>query len=313
MISSSASILVGLALLYIGAEGLVRGSSRLALRCGLSRLTVGLTVVAFGTGSPELVVSLEATIMNRQAIAVGNVVGSNIANLGLILGLAVLIRPMVIQSKLVRLDLPILATCSALLMLLLLDGRLGALEGALLAVGFGVYAGMNIRKAREEQTLVQKEYEGALPKLKGSLWLDGLMAIVGLALLLVGGELLLDGAVEAASGLGVSEALIGLTVVALGTSLPELAISVLAAVRGEGDIALGNLVGSNVFNILGVLGPAAIIGPMHSEGVTLLDLGAMTAVALLVMLLMRSGFRLVRLEGAVLVAFYLGYMYLLLF
>ncbi|MEE8166146.1 MAG: sodium:calcium antiporter, partial [Myxococcota bacterium] len=119
MIGSSASILVGLALLYIGAEGLVRGSSRLALRSGLSRLTVGLTVVAFGTGSPELVVSLEATIMNRQAIAVGNVVGSNIANLGLILGLAVLIRPMVIQSKLVRLDLPILATCSALLMLLL--------------------------------------------------------------------------------------------------------------------------------------------------------------------------------------------------
>ncbi len=313
MIGSSASILVGLALLYIGAEGLVRGSSRLALRCGLSRLTVGLTVVAFGTGSPELVVSLEATIMNRQAIAVGNVVGSNIANLGLILGLAVLIRPMVIQSKLVRLDLPILATCSALLMLLLLDGRLGAVEGVLLAVGFGMYAGMNIKKGREEQTLVQEEYEGALPKLKGSLWLDGLMAIVGLALLLVGGELLLDGAVEAARGLGVSEALIGLTIVALGTSLPELATSVLAAVRGEGDIALGNLVGSNVFNILGVLGPAAIIGPMHSEGVTLLDLGAMTAVALLVMLLMRSGFRLVRLEGAVLVAFYLGYMYLLLF
>ena len=313
MIGSSASILVGLALLYIGAEGLVRGSSRLALRSGLSRLTVGLTVVAFGTGSPELVVSLEATIMNRQAIAVGNVVGSNIANLGLILGLAVLIRPMVIQSKLVRLDLPILATCSALLMLLLLDGRLGAVEGVLLAVGFGMYAGMNIKKGREEQTLVQEEYEGALPKLKGSLWLDGLMAIVGLALLLVGGELLLDGAVEAARGLGVSEALIGLTIVALGTSLPELATSVLAAVRGEGDIALGNLVGSNVFNILGVLGPAAIIGPMHSEGVTLLDLGAMTAVALLVMLLMRSGFRLVRLEGAVLVAFYLGYMYLLLF
>ena len=313
MIGSSASILVGLALLYIGAEGLVRGSSRLALRSGLSRLTVGMTVVAFGTGSPELVVGLEATIMNRQAIAVGNVVGSNIANLGLILGLAVLIRPMVIQSKLVRLDLPILATCSALLMLLLLDGRLGAVEGVLLAVGFGVYAGMNIKKGREEQTLVQEEYEGALPKLKGSLWLDGLMAIVGLALLLVGGELLLEGAVEAARGLGVSEALIGLTIVALGTSLPELATSVLAAVRGEGDIALGNLVGSNVFNILGVLGPAAIIGPMHSEGVTLLDLGAMTAVALLVMLLMRSGFRLVRLEGAVLVAFYLGYMYLLLF
>lgn len=313
MSSVIGSILMGLVLLYVGAEGLVRGSSRLALRAGLSRLTVGLTVVAFGTGSPELVVSLEATIMGRQPIAVGNIIGSNIANLALILGLAVLIRPMVIQSKLVRLDLPILATCSALLMLLLLDGRLGALEGLLLAVGFGMYAGMNIRKGREEQALVQREYEGALPKLKGSLWMDGLTAIVGLTLLLFGGELLLDGAVEAASGLGVSEAVIGLTVVAVGTSLPELATSVLAAARGEGDIALGNLVGSNVFNILGVLGPVAVIGPMHSEGVTLLDTGAMTAVAFLVIPLMRSGFRLVRLEGALLVAFYLGYMYLLLF
>ena len=305
-------IVGGLVLLYFGAEGLVRGSSRLALRSGLSPLTVGLTVVAFGTSSPELAVSLEAAIVGREAIALGNVVGSNIANLALILGVAAIIRPMVIQSKLVRLDLPILASCSALLTLLLLDRGLGRLEGVVLVLGLIAYVALNIRNARREHAHVKTEYAQALPRPKGSLWLDVVLVGVGLALLIVGGGVLINGAVAAAEMLGVTEAFVGLTIVALATSLPELATSMLAAFRGEGDIALGNLVGSNVFNILGVLGPAAIIRPMQGTALTILDLGTMTLVAFLVLPLMRTGFRLNRVEGGILAAVYGGYMYALL-
>ena len=307
-----APIVGGLVLLYFGAEGLVRGSSRLALRSGLSPLTVGLTVVAFGTSSPELAVSLEAAIVGREAIALGNVVGSNIANLALILGVAAIIRPMVIQSKLVRLDLPILASCSAVLTLLLLDRGLGRLEGVVLVLGLIAYVALNIRNARREHAHVKSEYAQALPRPKGSLWLDVVLVGVGLALLVVGGGVLINGAVAAAEMLGVTEAFVGLTIVALATSLPELATSMLAAFRGEGDIALGNLVGSNVFNILGVLGPAAIIRPMQGTGLTILDLGTMTLVAFLVLPLMRTGFRLNRVEGGILAAVYGGYMYALL-
>ena len=307
-----APIVGGLVLLYFGAEGLVRGSSRLALRSGLTPLTVGLTVVAFGTSSPELAVSLEAALAGREAIALGNVVGSNIANLALILGVAAIIRPMVIQSKLVRLDLPVLAICSAVLTLLLLDRGLGRSEGVVLVLGLIAYVALNIRNARREHAHVKTEYAQALPRPKGSLWLDVVFVGAGLALLVVGGGVLINGAVAAAEMLGVTEALVGLTIVALATSLPELATSMLAAFRGEGDIALGNLVGSNVFNILGVLGPAAIIRPMQGSALTILDLGTMTLVAFLVLPLMRTGFRLSRVEGVILVAVYGGYMYALL-
>ena len=302
----------GLALLYLGADALVRGSSRLALRSGLTPLTVGLTVVAFGTSSPELVVSLEAAIQGRDPIAVGNVIGSNIANIGLILGLAALIRPMMIQSQLCRLDLPILAGCSALLTLLLLDLAIGRLEGALLVIGLVVYNIVNVRNARREQEAVRKEYEGALPKSQARIWVDVTLVVLGLIMLIGGGNALILGATEAARFFNLTDAVIGLTLVAIGTSLPELATSVVGALRGEGDIVLGNLIGSNVFNILGVIGPATLIHPMQAPGVTLFDISAMTLIAFLVLPLMRTGFRLSRLEGALLVAVYGGYMYLLL-
>ena len=309
---TATSIVTGLILLFLGADALVRGSSRLALRGGISPLVVGMTVVAFGTGSPELVVSLHAAIIGREAVAVGNVVGSNIVNLALILGLAAIIRPMLIQSQLCKLDLPILASCSAILTLLLLDRGLGRIEGIFLLAGFITYTAINVKKARLERVEVQTEYESALPRKIGRLWLDIFLILLGLLLLIGGGDLLLGGSLKVATHFGISDALIGLTVVALGTSLPELATSTLAAWRGEGDIALGTLIGSSVFNILAVLGPAAVISPMHASGVTILDLGTMTLVAFLILPLMRTGFRLSRGEGFVLVAVYVGYMYLLL-
>ncbi len=299
-------IAAGLALLYAGAEGLVRGSAALALRLGLTPLAVGLTVVAFGTSSPELVVSLQTALAGQGDLAVGNVVGSNIANVALILGLSVVIRTVAVQVQLVRYDVPVLIGVSAVLVLMLMDGRLGRLEGALLMGGIVLYTLAAFRLARKEKGTPAGP-DAAPPDLARPAWHDALFVLAGLGLLVLGAQLLVEGAVAIARDAGLSEALIGLTILAVGTSLPELATSLVAAAKGEGDIAVGNVVGSNIFNVLAILGCAATARPLDAPGISLVDLGVMVGLAVALLPLTRSSFRLVRWEGALLIGSYAAY------
>jgi len=295
----------GLVLLTGGATALVRGAAALALRLGLTPLVVGLTVVAFGTSAPELVVSVDAALKEAGGIAVGNVVGSNVANVGLILGLAALLRPFDVPRSLLRFDLPVMIGATVLVAVLLSDDRVGLVEGALLVAGLVAYIGLSVWRARADRAA--DALMGEVPTVTGPAWLDPLLVVAGLALLVGGAELLVGGAVALAEHFGVSDALIGLTIVAIGTSLPELATSIVAALRGEGAIAAGNAVGSNLFNLLGILGVAAVVHPLHASGIRPTDLLALAAFAVVLLPLMLTGRRLARPEGALLLAGYASY------
>ncbi len=300
-------LVAGLALLYVGAEGLVRGSAQLALRLGLSPLVIGLTVVAFGTSSPELVVSVKAALAGNGDISFGNVVGSNICNIALILGLASVMRPMKVNLQLLRLDVPIMIGVSVLLTLLLLDGGLNRLEGFLLFAGIIGYMTVSYIVATRDRINIVADDVEYVPKPVHSVWRDLFFVVVGLAALVFGADLLVKGAVSVAQFFGISDAVIGLTIVAVGTSLPELATSVVAAIKGEGDIAVGNVVGSNIFNILSILGLTALIQPINAEGIELFDLLTMTFMAVIMIPVMRTGLRVNRWEGAFLLVLYGGY------
>ena len=313
LLHSFALIGVGIVVLLAGAEALVRGAAALALRIGLTPLVVGLTVVAFGTSSPELVVSVRAALEGDGGFAVGNVVGSNVANLALIVGVAAVLRPMAIKATLVTWDLPVLFGSAVVLVLFLLDGWLSRGEGAVLTLGLVGYLVLSVRASRRDVRAARavelpEEVEEALAE-PPHVWRHALLTVGGLALLVVGAEWLLRGAVGAATRLGVSEAVIGLTIVALGTSLPELATTFVAAFRKQGDIALGNAVGSNVFNTLGVLGIAALVMPMDRAGVELNALLVMLAVSALAFGLLWTGFRARRWEGIVLLVVYALYLW----
>lgn len=296
----------GLVLLTLGAELLVRAAVSLAHRGGLSPLVIGLTVVSVGTSMPELVVSLDAVIRGSEALGVGNIVGSNISNIALILGLAALVRPMTVTAQVVRRDGPVLLAVSVLLIILIQDGRLGRLEGLLLTTGSVGYVGYNVWAAQgASDTLQEKIAErrsAQQPLLKDLGWL-----VLGLGGLIAGADVLVEGAVQIAHGFRVPQVVIGLSVVAVGTSLPELATSLLAAYRGEGDIAIGNAVGSSILNILGILGLTAVIKPVSTVSLTFLELGAMVGTALLVLPFFRSEFTLNRGEGGLLVFAYVAY------
>jgi len=301
---------LGLGLLVAGAEVLVRAAAALALRLGVSPLLVGITIVAMGTSSPELVVSLRAALAGDDAIAVGNVVGSNICNIALILGLAALIRPLSVQMQLIRLDVPVMIASSAALWLALAGGHLGRIVAALFIAGLFLYILVGVRQARREAQVVVDEVAAAAPGARGSArraWIQALLIAAGLALLAAGADLFVQAAVRLSESLGVSRAVIGLTVVALGTSLPELATSVVAALRRHADLAIGNIVGSNIFNILGILGLAGLVHPLEARGIGTVDLAVMTALALLMLPLMRTGFRLSRGEGGILLVSYVLY------
>jgi cation:H+ antiporter len=307
------SLLGGLLLLTAGAEGLIRGAASLARRLGLSPLVIGLTVVAFGTSTPEFVVSLQGALDGRSALALGNVVGSNIGNIGLILGGAALITPLRVQAQIIRVDVPIMLVVSLVLAGVMWDGTVSRLEGVLLAVGIVAYTWMTIALARRDPSpAVQEEFDEGVPS-QHPFWQDLLYVVGGLGFLVGGGQLLVLGAVTIAQQFGVSETVIGLTIVGIGTSLPELATSVLAAARGAGDIAVGNVVGSNLFNILGILGPVAIVRPLSVGTLGPVDIGAMIGFALLLLPLMRTQHILHRWEGALLLGLYGGYLlYLIL-
>lgn len=300
-------LLLGLALLYVGGESLVWGACAMARRLGVSPLAIGLTVVAFGTSMPELVVSLDAATAGANDISLGNVVGSNIANITLILGLAALIAPTTCESKIVRIDGPVMIAVSLLLLLMMSNGVLSRPEGIALfagVIGFTVFTFLQNRgdpgAATDAQSIDADLAVNRPLKM-------GLQIIAGLALLILGGHLVVESAVEIATMLGLSQAFIGLTIVAVGTSLPELSTSVIAALRRQGDIAIGNVVGSNIFNILGILGITAMVTPLQLGGLTWLDLWVMVLVATILVVVLWLRTQLKRTEGTLLLAGFVAY------
>lgn len=312
-------MLVGLALLVGGGELLVRGGSNLGRAVGLSRLVIGLTIVAACTSAPEMAVTVAASLAGNPGLAVGNVVGSNIFNVLFILGASAVAAPLIVRSQLVRLDIPAMIGLTVVLLALALDGAVSVLDGALLLLLLVAYTAWILRIGRRsEKTAAAGPRSGDpadAPRGKAVLASVGLIA-VGVALLVVGARWLVEAAVTVAGALGVSDLVIGLTVVAAGTSLPELATSVIAALRGERDIAVGNIVGSNIFNIGAVLGVAAVVsdgGVPVAASVVRFDLPVALAVAVALLPVAFTGFVLRRWEGALLVAYYGAYVgYLLL-
>ncbi len=308
-------LIAGLALLISGAEALVRGASRIAAAVGISPLVIGLTVVAFGTSSPELAVSIMSGISGKSDIALGNVVGSNIFNILFILGLSALIIPLVVHQQLIRLDVPILVGLSLLVWLMAADGFLRPWEGlALVALGIA-YTVLVIRMSKKEKDkAIQQEYEEAFgektPGGKTNIWRSLLFVVAGLVLLVLGSRWLVDSAVSIAQSLGVSDLVIGLTIIAAGTSLPEVATSIIAGLRGERDIAVGNAVGSNLFNIFFILGLAALAGKggiAVPDTALRFDLPVMVIVAMGCLPIFFTGSRLDRWEGGVFLLYYGAY------
>lgn len=314
-------------LLLLGAEGLVRGSIGLARRLGVSSLIVGLTVVALGTSFPELFVSVIASARGEPGVAMGNVVGSNIVNIAVILALGVLIRPVEIELRLLKLEIPFVVLITIATAGLALDGSLGRLDGGILLAGFAAYMFTLRHTVRLEGADIDPEPSidapepAALRDSRGApasadpsrdtVWAPVLMAAFGLVVLLYGAHWLVDSATRIAIDLGVSERVIGLTLVSGGTSLPELAATLVATVRRESDLAVGNLLGSNIFNMLGILGAAALTRPLEPTGPFLrVDLPAAILIALLLLPLARSRSRLSRWEGGLLFAFYGTYLWL---
>ncbi|MFZ5722133.1 MAG: calcium/sodium antiporter [Pseudomonadota bacterium] len=315
MFEQIAWMAAGLAVLTFGADWLVKGASRLALSLGIGPLVVGLTIVAFGTSAPELAVSITSAYSGSSDIAVANVVGSNIFNVLFILGASALVAPLLVNQQLVRMDVPIMIGASILLYSLALDGRLGLWDSALLASLIVVYTGFLIVEARREKNpAIVAEYVEeageATGGQKGTLPSDLFFIVAGLFMLVIGSKFFVGGAIEFARLLGVSEVVIGLTIVAAGTSLPELATSVVAAYKGERDIAIGNIVGSNIFNICSVLGFSGLVaGGTLTVAPTMLtvDIPLMIAVALFCLPLFRTGYILTRANGAVFMATYVVY------
>jgi len=303
----------GLTLLVIGAEALVRGASKLALSMGVSPLVVGLTVVAFGTSAPEMAVSVDASLGGNPDLAIGNVVGSNIANVLLILGLSALIMPLLVAEQIIRQEIPIMIGASVLMVVMALDGTITRLEAGVLfalVVGYTVFL---IRQSRRAARETLDEYAAEMPPDArwDRHWSVQLALIVGgLAALVLGSDWLVGAAVVFAQALGVSDLVIGLTVVAVGTSMPEIATSIVAALRGERDIAVGNVVGSNVFNIFAVLG---VTGAVSAGGIPIpeaalnFDLWVMLAVAFATLPIMLTGREIARWEGAVFIGYYAAY------
>ena len=312
MLQQVLMFLAGLAVLVVGADVLVRGASRLAVSFGVSPLVVGLTVVAFGTSAPEMAVSVGSALAGTPDLAIGNVVGSNIANVLLILGISALITPLLVDEQIIRQEIPIMIGASALLVVMALDGNIGLLESIALFGLVIAYTVFLVVQSRRASKSVQDEFETEIPT---STWdrhwavQVGLIA-AGLVMLVVGADWLVDSAVAFARAFGVSDLVIGLTVVAVGTSMPEIATSIVAAIRGQRDIAVGNVVGSNVFNILAVLGAAGIAagaGLPVSEAARNFDLWVMLAVAFACLPIMITGREIARWEGVVFLAYYAAY------
>lgn len=307
-----AYLIGGFILLVIGAEVLVRGAARLAARFGISPLIIGLTVVAFGTSAPEMAVSTQSAFMGQGDIAIGNVIGSNIFNVLVVLGLSALIIPLVVSRQLVRFDVPIMIAAGFLAWFLAMDGSYSRLDGLILLsciifyTGYLIVSSLRSGKAVE----VDDEYSAAINPQRFASLINLGYILAGLALLVLGSNLLVSGAVSLAQALGLSELVIGLTIIAAGTSLPELATSLIAAWKGERDIAVGNIVGSNLFNLLAVLGLAGLASPENiavARSALEFDFPVMLAVMVACLPVFFAGYRINRWEGALFLGYYIAY------
>jgi cation:H+ antiporter len=308
--------LAGLAALVVGAEVMVRGGAKVASRFGISSLVVGLTVVSIGTSAPELAVGVVAALEDNGALAVGNIAGTNVVNLLLVLGLSALILPLALEMRTMRFELPVMAGAAILLWLLAVDGVLSRLDGLVLTVGAVVYTVAVVRTARRESQESQSataEFTAAYPKpeVSGRTAVHVGMMLAGIAIIVVGAERLVEAAVGMAREFGVSDALIGLTVVAIGTSAPELVTTIVSTVRGERDIAVGNLLGSSIYNILLILGVTCLV-PAHGlalpSELVRVDIPIMVAVAVACVPIFVSGRRVSRIEGGAMVGAYVTFL-----
>ncbi|MBX3422342.1 MAG: calcium/sodium antiporter [Pirellulaceae bacterium] len=308
-------LVAGLVILTAGAELLIRGATKLAVVCGISPLVVGLTVVAFGTSAPELVVSVQSAYLGKPDVALGNVVGSNIFNILFILGISALIVPLRVSQQLIRLDVPLLVLVSLIMGAMAYDGLIGKLDGLLLASGLVAYTAFAVVKSRKEEAGIRAEYEAEFGPVEKSSGLSSILKnlaliAVGLAMLILGSRWFVEAAVDIARSLGISELVIGLTIVAVGTSLPEVATSIMAAIRGERDIAVGNVVGSNLFNIMSVLGIASLASPQGiavSRDALQLDIPIMIAVTVACLPIFFTGNTIARWEGGLFFGYYIAY------
>ncbi len=300
-------LLVSLVILYFGAEGLVSGASSLAKRIGISPLVIGLTIVSIGTSAPELVVSVKAAMNGQSALSIGNVLGSNFFNIGIILGLSALIYPLAVKRQLLKLDVPVMVLVSVLFFLLFLDSRISGIEALVFILLFVSYTGYLLISSKKKTQEAKDSGEEDEIRLSKHWMLDVLFIGVGLAGLVYGSDLLVENAVIIAGRLGMSEAMIGLTIVAAGTSMPELATSVVAAIKKRADIAIGNVVGSNIFNILFILGVAGLIQPISTSDINYVDSLFVIGISLLLWLFMKMSTRLGRWQGGAFILFYLVY------
>ena len=304
---------VGLTTLTLGADWLVTGASRVATRYGVSPLMVGLTIVAFGTSAPELVVSTAASLQGKGGLAIGNIMGSTVANVGLIVGIGALIRPIIVHRRLLQRETPLLILVLLIVMVLSFDGRLGQLDGLFLLGGFCFYL-FRLHKWGGKLTLPDTSLEPRQePRLGGRMYVNWIRIVLGLVLLVVGARWLVDSAINLARILNVPEEVIGATAVAIGTSIPELASTVAAALRGMGDLAMGNIIGSNIFNLGLVLGTAALVNPIELAPFTVVAEVVPALVFCLALIpLAMSGSRVSRWEGGLLLVGYASFIYIVL-
>lgn len=300
----------GLTMLYFGAEWLVRGSIAISNKLGVSQLVIGLTVVAFGTSTPELAVSISSAMQGLSDVALGNVVGSNIVNMGAILGISAIVSPIIVSKSAIRKEVPIMIGVSFLLLAIILDGKIDLVDGILLVVGIIVFVWYSYKSSKKDTDIEEIPVSQILQK---NVFSKSIVFMIAGLLLLTGGSFLtVDNAVIIGTSFGVSELFMGLTVVAIGTSLPELITSVVAARKGHADLSIGNIVGSNIFNILAILGISSLISGIAVSEQILIDVGIMLAFSLVLIPIMRSGFVISRKEGIMLVAGYIAYVVFLL-
>ena len=300
-------LLVSLVILYYGAEGLVSGAASLAKRIGISPLVIGLTIVSIGTSMPELVVSVKAAMSGQSAISIGNVLGSNFFNIGIILGMSALIYPLAVKRQLLKLDVPVMIFAALLFFLMFLDYKISHVEALIFILLLLSYISYLLFISKKNTPVEEEEEEIKQTKH----WaLDILFIGVGLLALVYGSDLLVVNATLIAGRLGMSEAMIGLTIVAVGTSMPELATSVVAAIKKRSDIAIGNVVGSNIFNVLLILGVAGLIQPISTPEINYVDGLFMIGISLLLWSFMKAGSRIKRWQGTAFIAFYLIYFFI---
>ncbi len=299
----------GIALLFFGGESLVKGASRLARVLGISPVVIGLTVVAFGTSAPEFVVGLIAALKGANDVVLGNIIGSNISNIGLILGIGAVISPLVIQGKLIKAEVPIMIVLSAILYAICWKFSLGLLPGLFLFGALIVFTVYSYFASRDEPEIIEEEYKEFLGT-GGSVWKQILFIVLGIAGLVIGARLVVDSAIFLARVIGISELIISITAVAVGTSLPELATTTVAAVKREHDIIVGNIIGSNIFNI-GILGLISVISPITVDSALLkFEFPAMLFFSIIILPIMMTGKRVSRLEGILLLVLYALFIYM---